>query len=201
MVASEMVACGGRSGRQKVIGLCHYNDCNCCCLCLKPQLSFGMEGELLVMTEWCKVFGVGSLSCWPRGWEREFSGFREKQSRLTEKRRKGRELMMTGLVKKITWISLLILYIFSVVRDFALIFIHLSFLRYFLSSLFFFVFSPLVHVANSYIYRGKCNHLACTLHEVAALWILQRVERHVLLQSRSCIVQVSEQCRNMQNWF
>ena len=107
------------------------------------------------MMEWCKVFGVGSLSCWPRGWERVFSGFREKQSRLTEKRRKGRELMMAGLVKKITWISLLILYIFSVVRDFALIFIHLPFLSYFLSSLFFFIFSPLVHVVNSYIYRGE----------------------------------------------
>ena len=153
------------------------------------------------MMEWCKVLGVGSLSCWPRGWERVFSGFREKQSRLTEKRRKGRELMMAGLVKKITWISLLILYIFSVVRVFALIFIHLPFLSYFLSSLFFFVFSPWCMLRIVTFIGEKCNHLACTLHEVAALWILQRVERHVLLQSRSCTVQVSEQCRNMQNWF
>ena len=114
-----------------------------------------MERELLVMMGRCKVVRVGGLSYWTRGWKREFSGFREKQIRLAEKRRKGRELMMTGSMKKITWIFPPEPLCFLCCSWFCSDLHPSSFSQLFsLFSLLFWLL-PLVHVANNYIYRGK----------------------------------------------
>ena len=95
VVALEMVACGGRKGRRKVIGCACYCRGTFCCLAGGCGCASGVDVEMMVMNRWCwgaeLVAGVDLL----RVREKKIKGgccffFRERESDTGRERRRGK---------------------------------------------------------------------------------------------------------------
>ena len=53
VVASEIVACGGRSERRKMIGATATATVTAAAAPQRPRMGYGVEGKMMVMNGWC----------------------------------------------------------------------------------------------------------------------------------------------------